>query len=51
VSHPARTSHRGLSEDERERLGIHGGLLRVSTGIEALDDLLDDLDQGLRATS
>ena len=51
VSHPARTSHRGLSEAERERLGIHGGLLRVSTGIEALDDLLDDLDQGLRATS
>jgi methionine-gamma-lyase len=51
VSHPARTSHRGLSDPERERLGIHGGLLRMSIGIEALDDLLDDLDRGLRATT
>jgi cystathionine beta-lyase/cystathionine gamma-synthase len=50
VSHPARTSHRGLSAAEREGMGIGGGLLRISTGIEGLDDLLDDFDRGLRAT-
>jgi len=49
VSHPARTSHRGLGEAERARLGISGGLLRISAGIEALDDLLADFDRGLRA--
>jgi cystathionine gamma-synthase len=50
VSHPARTSHRALSPAERERMGIGGGLLRVSAGIESLDDLLADFDQALRAT-
>jgi cystathionine beta-lyase/cystathionine gamma-synthase len=50
VSHPARTSHRGLTADEREALGIGGGLLRVSAGIEALTDLVADFDQALRAT-
>jgi len=49
VSHPARTSHRGLSDAERDAMGITGGLLRVSTGIEALDDLVADFDRGLRA--
>jgi len=34
VSHPASTSHRGLSADERAALGIHEGLIRVSVGIE-----------------
>jgi cystathionine beta-lyase/cystathionine gamma-synthase len=51
VSHPARTSHRGLGEEQRAAMGISGGLLRVSAGIEAVDDLLADFDQALRATS
>ena len=51
VSHPARTSHRGLSPAERESLGISGGLLRISAGIEALDDLVADFAEGLRATT
>jgi len=50
VSHPRRTSHRGLSDEECARLGITGGLLRVSVGIEAIDDLQDDLAQALDAT-
>jgi cystathionine beta-lyase/cystathionine gamma-synthase len=50
VSHPRRTSHRALTDDECKRLGITGGLLRVSTGIEAIDDLRDDLAQALDAT-
>ena len=49
VSHPGRTSHRGLSPQERERLGISDGLLRVSAGIESLGDLQDDLAQALDA--
>jgi cystathionine beta-lyase/cystathionine gamma-synthase len=50
VSHPRRTSHRGLSADECARLGITGGLLRISAGIEAIDDLRDDFAQALDAT-
>jgi cystathionine beta-lyase/cystathionine gamma-synthase len=50
VSHPGHSSHRGLSAAEREGLGISGGLLRVSTGIEAVEDLLADFDQALRGT-
>jgi len=50
VSHPRRTSHRGMGEEERRALGITGGLLRVSVGIEALDDLRADFAQALDAT-
>ena len=50
VSHPRRTSHRGLSDEEQQRLGITGGLLRISAGIEAFDDLRDDFSQALDTT-
>ena len=50
VSHPRRTSHRGLTDAEQRRLGISGGLLRVSAGIEAFDDLRADFAQALDAT-
>jgi cystathionine beta-lyase/cystathionine gamma-synthase len=50
VSHPARTSHRGLTPHERDAMGITGGLLRISAGIEAIADLLADFDQALAAT-
>ncbi|MBF6600733.1 MAG: aminotransferase class I/II-fold pyridoxal phosphate-dependent enzyme [Dehalococcoidia bacterium] len=49
VSHPATTSHRGLSADERAHRGIGDGLVRLSVGIEAPDDIVRDLDQGLAA--
>src|SRR3982074_1671972 len=39
ISHPARSSHRSMSREQRGALGIGDGLLRVSTGIEAIDDL------------
>jgi cystathionine gamma-lyase len=45
--HPATTSHRALTPAERARIGISDGLLRLSAGIEALEDLLADLDQAL----
>lgn len=49
ITQPARTSHVGLSAEERETLGITDGLIRLSVGLEATDDLIDDLDQALTA--
>ena len=48
LTRPATTSHAGLSRDERLRLGISDGLLRLSVGIEATEDLLEDFEQALR---
>jgi cystathionine beta-lyase/cystathionine gamma-synthase len=45
---PATTSHVGLSLEDRARLGITDGLIRVSVGIEAAADLIEDLDTALR---
>lgn len=47
LSHPAKTSHRGLSAAERERLGVRDGLLRLSVGIEDAPDLTADFAQAL----
>lgn len=47
VTHPASTSHRALSAEERRRMGIDDGLLRLSVGIEDLSDILADLDAAL----
>jgi cystathionine beta-lyase/cystathionine gamma-synthase len=47
LTRPATTSHAGLSRADRERLGISEGLLRLSVGIEATEDLLEDLRQAL----
>jgi cystathionine beta-lyase/cystathionine gamma-synthase len=46
--YPAMSSHRDLSPKHRERLGISESLVRVSTGIEAIEDIIADLDQALR---
>jgi cystathionine beta-lyase/cystathionine gamma-synthase len=51
VSHPALTSHRALSAQQRKALGVSDGLLRVSVGVEALDDLCDELAAALAAAS
>jgi len=47
VSHPASMSHAGVSSDERMLFGITDGLIRMSIGIENIDDLLNDLQQAL----
>jgi cystathionine beta-lyase/cystathionine gamma-synthase len=47
VLHPATSSHRGLTPDERARVGIPDGLVRLSLGIESTDDLLSDLESAL----
>lgn len=47
VLHPASSSHRGLTPEERAQVGISDGLVRLSTGIEAPEDILADLQQAL----
>jgi cystathionine beta-lyase/cystathionine gamma-synthase len=47
VSLPVETSHRSLAPAERARLGISDRLIRLALGIEAADDLIDDLDRAL----
>ncbi|OLZ08241.1 cystathionine gamma-synthase [Sulfobacillus thermosulfidooxidans] len=47
VSHPATMSHASLTEEERRQQGITDDLLRVSMGIESLNDLLADFQQAL----
>lgn len=47
VLHPASTSHAFLSEGERASLGVQPGTLRVSIGIEDVEDLIGDLEQAL----
>lgn len=47
VSHPALTSHRSLSRQQRDALGVSDGLVRVSTGIEAIGDLRAEIDTAL----
>ena len=48
VTRPSTTSHAGMSKEDRERLGISEGLVRVSVGIEATDELIEDFEQALR---
>jgi cystathionine beta-lyase/cystathionine gamma-synthase len=49
ISHPATMTHAGLGEKGRKAIGITDGLVRISVGIEDLDDILDDLENGLAA--
>ncbi len=49
VIHPASTTHSQLTPEEQLRSGITPGLVRLSVGIEHVDDILADLDAGFRA--
>jgi len=48
LTRPATTSHAGLTREDRLRLGIGDALLRLSVGIEATEDLLEDFEEALR---
>ncbi|HEX9639313.1 MAG TPA: aminotransferase class I/II-fold pyridoxal phosphate-dependent enzyme [Acidobacteriota bacterium] len=48
IIRPAVSSHAGMSREDRESLGIGDGLVRLSVGIEASEDLIEDLDQALQ---
>jgi O-succinylhomoserine sulfhydrylase len=47
VTHPATTTHKNLAEEARAELGINPGTLRLSVGLEDVDDLMADIDQAL----
>lgn len=49
ISHPATMTHAGLGEKGRKAIGITDGMVRISVGIENLDDILEDLETGLNA--
>ena len=48
LDHPASMTHGAVPKEEREKAGFTDGLLRLSVGIEDIDDLLEDLEQGIR---
>ena len=47
VIHPASTTHRQMSEEEQKRAGVLPDMIRMSVGIESIDDILWDIDQAL----
>ena len=47
MTYPPRASHRDLSPDELAAIGITMGQIRLSSGLEDTDDLLNDFDQAL----
>jgi O-acetylhomoserine (thiol)-lyase len=48
--HPASTTHRQMSEEEQRKAGVRPEMIRLSIGIEHVDDIIADLDQALEAT-
>jgi O-acetylhomoserine (thiol)-lyase len=51
VIHPASTTHQQLNDEEQRSAGVTPDLVRISTGIEHIDDIKEDLDQALQAVS
>jgi O-acetylhomoserine (thiol)-lyase len=49
VIHPASTTHSQLTDDEQRATGVEPGLVRLSVGLESIEDILADLDAGFRA--
>jgi len=47
ITHPASTTHVVVPREKRLEIGIYDGLIRLSVGIENVQDLIDDLDQSL----
>jgi O-acetylhomoserine (thiol)-lyase len=47
IIHPASTTHRQLSEDEQRAAGVTPEMIRLSIGLESIDDIVWDLDQAL----
>ena len=47
ATHPASTTHSKLAEEERQAVGIQPGLIRISVGLEHIEDIIQDLEQAL----
>ncbi|SEO01207.1 homocysteine synthase [Paenibacillus sp. OV219] len=50
IIHPASTTHQQLSQEEQQATGVTPGLIRLSVGTEAIDDIIYDLEQAIRAS-
>jgi cystathionine gamma-lyase len=50
IEHPALMTHASIPPKQRAAIGIEDGLVRISVGIEHVDDLIADLDQALRSS-
>lgn len=48
ISHPATMTHAAIPQDERNRIGVTDGLVRISVGLEDVDDILADLQYALQ---
>jgi cystathionine beta-lyase/cystathionine gamma-synthase len=48
ISHPATMTHASVPADQRRKLGITDGLVRISVGIEDVKDLIADLEQAFK---
>ena len=51
ITHPATTTHKNLSDEDRAELGISDGMVRLSCGLEDIDDLMDDIAKALDVSS
>ena len=49
ITHPATTTHGRLSDEQKAQTGISEGLIRVAVGLEAVEDIIADLNQGFEA--
>jgi len=50
ITHPASTTHRNIGEEARAIVGIGEGMVRISVGLEDVDDLIEDIGQALEAS-
>ena len=50
VIHPATTTHRQMTEEDQMKAGIKPDMIRLSIGLETLDDIIWDIDQALKAS-
>jgi len=49
MCHPASTTHAGMSQEDRDAMGVTEGLLRINVGLEDIEDVKEDLDAALGA--
>ncbi|HXX64661.1 MAG TPA: PLP-dependent aspartate aminotransferase family protein [Bacteroidota bacterium] len=49
ITHPATMTHAAIPQEERRRIGVTDGLVRISVGVEDVEDIIEDLDQAMRS--
>ena len=47
ATHPSSTTHSKLTEEERQAVGISPGMVRISVGLEHVDDIIEDISQAV----